>query len=66
MDNFLETMFKSWQFQKGNNSNIWKGSNSNTKPPLSLEVKFAYILKEMDYFGFFYNAKLVYLSFKTI
>jgi len=64
MDKFLETMFKSWQ--KGNNSNCWKGSNSHTKPPLSLEVKFAYIFKEMDYFGFFYNAKLVYLYFETI
>ena len=42
-------MFRSWQFQKGNNS--WKGSNLNTKPPLSLEVKVAYIFKEMDYFG---------------
>jgi len=31
-----------------------------------LEVKFAYIFKEMDHFGFFYNAKLVYLSFETI
>jgi len=59
MDKFLETMFRSWQFQKGNNSNSWKGSNFNTKPPLSLEVKVAYIFKEMDYFGFFYNAKLV-------
>jgi len=66
MDKFLETMFKSWQFQKGNDSNSWKGSNSNTKPPLSLEVNVAYIFKEMDYFGFFYNAKLVYLSFQTI
>jgi len=55
---FLKTMFKSWQFQKGN--------NSNTKPPLSLGVKFAYIFREMDYFGFFYNAELLYLSFKTI
>ena len=61
-----ETRFRSWQFQKGNNSNSWKGSNSNTKPPLSLEVKVAYIFKEMDYFGFFYNDKLVYLSSKTI
>jgi len=56
MDQFLEIMFKSWQFQKGNNSNSWEGSNSNTKPPLSLEVKFAYMFKEMDYFGFFHNA----------
>jgi len=59
-------MFRSWQFQKGNNSNSWKGSNSNTKTPLSLEAKVAYIFKEMDYFGYFYNTKLVYLSFKTI
>jgi len=66
MDKLLETMFKSWQFQKGNNSNSWKWSNSNTKPPLSLEVKFTYIFNEIDYFGFFFNAKLVYLSLKTI
>jgi len=59
-------MFWNWQFQKGNNSNSWMGGNSNTKAPLSLEVKVAYIFKEMDYFGFFYNAKLVYLSFKKI
>jgi len=59
-------MFRKWQFQKGNNSNNWKGSTSNTKPPLSLEVKVAYIFKEMNYFGFFYYTKLVYLSFKTI
>jgi len=56
-------MFWSWQFQKGNNSNSWMGSNSYTKPQLLFEVKVAYIFNEMDFFVFFYNAKLVYLSF---
>jgi len=56
-------MFRCWQFQKGNNSNSWKGSNADTKPPLSLEVTDAYIFKEIGYFGLFYYAKLVYLFF---
>jgi len=66
MDKFLKTVFSKVDSFKRETTPKVEREVTPTQNYLSLEVKFAYIFKEIDYFGSFYNAKLVYLSFKII